>query len=285
VFWLFVASLFHHWQFTKKIFMKRIILFGAVILCACSSSHKAITGNVNCTSTYVDGKLFTALYQQKAAEYRALCLQAYNIARLRLDQYQPETNKPKAIVTDIDETILDNSPYAVHQGLQGKDYEPATWYEWTDKAAADTVPGGASFLKYAATKGIEIFYVTNREERERATTLKNLQLYNFPNADDAHFFPKQNTSSKETRRQTIASTHEIVMLLGDNLADFSNLFDKKPFDERLQNTNISIKDFGNRFIVLPNPVYGDWEGALFRYNYKLTQPQKDSVIKSTIKNY
>ena len=265
--------------------MKKIILIGSVILCACSSSHKVTTSNSSGNSIYVDGKLFTALYQQKAAEYRALCLQAYNIARLRLDQYQPETNKPKAIITDIDETIFDNSPYAVHQGLQGKDYVPATWYEWTDKSAADTVPGGASFLKYAASKGVEIFYITNREERERISTLRNLQQFNFPNADDAHFFPKQTTSSKETRRQTVAASHEIVMLLGDNLADFSNLFDKKPFEERLQNTNASTKDFGNRFIVLPNPNYGDWEGALFKYNYKLTQAQKDSVIKAGLKSF
>lgn len=266
--------------------MKKIILIGSVILCACSSSHKATTNNHGSgNSIYVDGKLYTAWYQQKAAEYRALCLQAYNIARLRLDQYQPETTKPKAIVTDIDETIFDNSPYAVHQGLQGKDYEPATWYEWTDKSAADTVPGGASFLQYAASKGVEIFYITNREERERASTIKNLQQFNFPNADDAHFLPKQNTSSKEIRRQFVSASHEIVMLLGDNLADFSNLFDKKTFDERLQNTNMSTRDFGNRFIVLPNPNYGDWEGALFRYNYKLTQAQKDSVIKAGLKSF
>lgn len=265
--------------------MKKIILIGSIVLCACNASHKATTNGSTCTGNYVGGKLFTALYQQKAAEYRALCLQAYNIARLRLDQYQPESNKPKAIITDIDETIFDNSPYAVHQGLQGKDYEPASWYQWTDKAAADTVPGGASFLKYASSKGIEIFYITNREERERVTTLKNLQLYNFPNADDAHFFPRQTTSSKEARRQTVAATHEIIMLLGDNLADFSNLFDKKQIDERLQNTNASTKDFGNRFIVLPNPNYGDWEGALFNYNYKLTQVQKDSIIKAGLKSF
>lgn len=264
--------------------MKKLIPGILIILLACKSTHVTNTTNSN-AGISLHGKIFTALYQQQAAEYRALCLQAYNIARLRLDTYQPVSTKPKAIITDIDETILDNSPYAVHQGLQDKEYEPATWYEWTDRSAADTVPGGASFLKYAASKGVEIFYITNREERERATTLKNLQQFNFPNADDAHFLPKQNTSSKEVRRQAVASTHEIVMLLGDNLADFSNLFDKKTINERLQNTNASANDFGNRFIVIPNPNYGDWEGALYKYNYKLTQSQKDSVIKSAVKNY
>lgn len=257
----------------------------AVVLCACSTKHiTATTGDQNNAGISINGKLFATIFQQKAAEYRALCLQAYNIARLRLDQYTPETNKPKAIITDIDETILDNSAYEAHQTLQGKDYDAASWYEWTDKSAADTLPGAASFLQYAASKGVEIFYITNREERERASTIKNLKRFGLPDADDAHFIPRQNTSSKETRRTGIAATHEIVMLLGDNLADFSDLFDKKNMDERLQNTNISSKDFGNRFIVLPNPVYGDWESSLFKFR-KLTQQQKDSVIRAEVKGY
>ncbi|MFT3911336.1 MAG: 5'-nucleotidase, lipoprotein e(P4) family [Ferruginibacter sp.] len=265
--------------------MKKILLAVSIFFTACSPTNIATTNSSTNKPISIDGKLFTTLFQQKAAEYRALCLQAFNIARLRLDAYQPQTNKPRAIITDIDETVLDNSPYEAHQTLQGKDYEQASWNEWTDKAAADTVPGGASFLKYAASKGVEIFYITNRGENERASTLKNLQQFSFPNADDAHFLPRGTTSSKETRRQTVASTHEIVMLLGDNLADFSSLFDKKPIDERLQNTNLSSKDFGNRFIVLPNPVYGDWEGALFKYSRELTGAQKDSIIRSAVKTY
>ncbi len=84
-------------------------------------------------------------------------------------------------------------------------------------------------------KGIEIFYVTNRAEAEREATLKNLQKYNFPYADDnAHLFLRGNTSYKEDRRQSIAAAHTIVMSLGDNRGDFSFLFDKKNVDERLE---------------------------------------------------
>ena len=265
--------------------MKKIIFVTSFFLIACSSRHLVNTPNISNTGISVNGKLFTTFYQQKAAEYRALCFQAYNIAAFRLDQYKPASDKPKAIVTDIDETVLDNSPYEAHQTLQGKDYEQDSWFAWTDRSAADTVPGAGSFLKYAASKNIEIFYITNREERERGSTIKNLQHYNLPNADDAHLLTRQTISGKEPRRQAVASTHEIILLLGDNLADFSNLFDKKTMEERLQNTNISEKDFGNRFIVLPNPVYGDWEGALFNYNRKLIQEQKDSVVRSVMKTY
>ena len=253
-------------------------------MAACSPKPLATNNNNSNASIVANGKLFATIFQQRSAEYRALCFQAYNIARLRLDNYKASTNKPKAIITDIDETILDNSPYEAHQVLQGKDYEPASWSEWTAKGSADTMPGAASFFKYAASQGVTIFYITNRDDKEKESTIRNLKMFNMPNADDAHYLGKQNISSKEARRQSVLSTHEIVMLLGDNLADFSSLFDKKPEDERLRNTNFSAPDFGNRFIVLPNPVYGDWESAMYNYG-RYTIAQKDSVMKSLIKAF
>ena len=108
-----------------------------------------------------------------------------------------------------------------------------------------------------------------------------------PNADTIHLILRQpnTSSSKEARRQNLKTTHTIVMLLGDNLSDFSALFDKKSYEERLQNTNRAAGEFGNTFIILPNPVYGDWEPALFQYNYKLTPAQKDSILKNWLKTY
>jgi len=263
--------------------MRKLFYVSVFFLVACSTKQ-VTTGNVNTDGTITgNGKLFATLYQQRAAEYRALCFQAFNIARYRVDEYKSLSSKPKAIVTDIDETVLDNSKYEAGRALQGKEYDPQTWNEWTAMGIADTLPGAVTFLKYAASKGITIFYVTNRDQKERTGTMKNLQRYNLPNADEAHLITRQNVSSKETRRQSINSTHEIMLFLGDNLADFSALFDKKSVDERLKNTNFSASDFGNRFIVLPNPVYGDWETSLYNYNYKLTRIQKDSIIRKEVK--
>lgn len=255
----------------------------------------SLTG-ISCTSTrqmtnpardnfVADGKLWTALWQQRAAEYRALCFQAYNIAHLRLDQHLlTGSNKPMAIVTDIDETVLDNSPNAVHQALKGKDYEQESWYEWTGKAACDTLAGSASFFRYAASKGVEVFYITNRDERERGATLANLRKYSFPNADSLHLLLKQTTSGKEARRQKVLKDHDIVLLLGDNLSDFSVIFDKQTEEARLKLTEEQSGAFGNKFIVLPNCTYGDWENAIFNYNYKLTPAQKEEIIKRILKN-
>ncbi len=259
----------------------------SMLIIACNTTHKLPGAGPNTApqNITINGKLFTTIFQQKSAEYRALCYQAYNIARLRIDTYKAPVNKPLAIITDIDETIFDNSIYAAYRGLQGKDYEPASWYEWTDKSAADTMPGAGSFLKYAAARGVEIFYVTNREQRERSSTLKNLQRFALPNADAAHLLTRVDVSSKEQRRIMMGTTHNIILLMGDNLADFSNLFDKKPQAERQGNTDLSASEFGNKFIIFPNPVYGDWEGALNKYDYGLTAAQKDSIIKKALISY
>jgi 5'-nucleotidase (lipoprotein e(P4) family) len=266
--------------------MKKYIFLITALVLGCTTVRQQTGNAVASPNLTADGKLFTALFQQRAAEYKALCFQAFNIAHIRVDEAltQPQS-KPLAIVTDIDETVLDNSAYDVKQSLRGKDYEQKSWEEWTGLAKADTVPGALPFLKYASSKGIKIFYLTNRAEAERKGTLANLVRFGFPDAVNENLILKQMVSSKESRRQTIAEKYNIIMLMGDNLADFSALFDKKPADERVKNTYASAAEFGKRFIVLPNPVYGDWEASVYQYNIKLNAAQKDSVIKSVLKSY
>lgn len=261
------------------------ILIIAFTFAACSASKKNI-GHSSPDQLVIDGKLWSSVFQQRAAEYKALCLQAYNLARLRVNEsLNMPPGKPKAIITDIDETFLDNSPYAVHQALAGKDFDAATWLEWTSKAAADTITGALSFFNYAASKNIEIFYITNRDEKDKAATLKNLQRFNFPFADNDHLMVRENTPGKEERREKVAASHDILLLLGDNLSDFSDLFDKKTEEERNKNVNILADEFGRKFIILPNFNYGGWEDAIYQNSRNRTLAQKDSLIKASLKGY
>ncbi len=230
------------------------------------------------------GKTWASIYQQRAAEYKALCFQAYNIAKMRLDiALKQHHTKPYAVVTDIDETLLDNSPYDAQRAVNNLDYDPKSWKEWTAKAICDTVPGAAAFFKYAAKRGVTVFYITNRDEDEREGTLKNLRLYGLPNTDNAHLLLRQKSSSKESRRQDVLKTHQIILLCGDNLADFDALYDNHPGeDNRTATTQKLMKQFGSRYIIIPNPSYDDWEGALFNYG-KFTNDQKDSIIKAKLR--
>lgn len=262
-----------------------VMLFG---LTACQTPKVATQEQQKPTSSHslqVDGKIYAAFFQQRAAEYQALSQQAYNVAKMRLDEaIAKKGSKPLAIVTDIDETFLDNSYYAVEMAKQGKIWTQDTWANWTSKGVATPLAGSLDFFQYAASKGVQIFYITNRYEVERPGTLANLQKYNYPLQSPQNLILRSKESSKETRRQNIAKDYDIVLLLGDSLTDFSSLFDNhKSEKERAAAVETLKAEFGKRFIVLPNVGYGDWESAIFDYKYDLSQEQRDSIIYEAAK--
>ena len=232
-----------------------------------------------------DQKLLPVLWQQYAAEYRALCYQAFNIAELRLEQAIKAKKKKLAIITDLDETILDNS-YSEAQALkEGKSYTPDGWKQWTDKSAATAVPGAVEFLQLAKKKGVSIYYISNRNNNEVASTLRNLQNLQLPDADTAHMLFVKDVSSKESRRQAVMKHHNVFMLLGDNLNDFTQFFEKGSSESRFAETDKVKAEWGRKFIVLPNATYGEWENALTNYQRGLSREKKDSTYFQLLKGY
>lgn len=267
-----------------KFSIRLLIAVSAISVAGCSSSRTGTDFKAKDFDPLAYGKILTAAYQQKAAEYKALCYQAYNVAQLRLDEFiTEETPLPKAIMTDVDETFLDNSPNQVHQSLLGKDFDNVSWHKWTDEASADTMPGALRFFQYAASKGVEIFYVTNRDQEERESTLRNLQKYGFPFADNFHLKLKSATSSKVSRRDSIELNYTIIMQLGDNLNDFDGAFEKRSVSQRGDQADADRSMFGKKYIILPNPSYGEWENALFNYQINLTPARKDSMLRAALR--
>lgn len=208
--------------------------------------------------------VMATLYQQTAGEYRALCFQAYNLGRLMLDKdlADKSIDKHRVVVLDIDETVLDNSPFQAKCILAGTSY-PDYWEEWCNMASAAAVPGALDFLRYAVSGGVEVFYVTNRKIHLKEATLKNLTALGFPYADDKHLMMRTTDNSKEPRRQELMKKYHISLLFGDNLNDFTNTFENLDVADRDAETDREWKQFGSRFIVLPNAMYGDWETALY----------------------
>jgi len=259
--------------------LKRLSICILLSICFSNTAWCQNAGPEKTIALLPAGPAWGALWQQRAAEYRALTYQAYNLAKLRLDiALASNTKEPKAIVTDIDETVLDNSPYFVREASKEKAYADSTWVKWTSEIRCDTVPGAYSFLKYAASKGVIIFYITNRFQIEQQATLKNLQKFNLPNADAEHLFLlNTESSSKEGRRRQITKTYDVVMLLGDNLGDFSSVFDDLSYQQRIKRVDKEQLEFGKRFIVFPNAMYGAWEDRLYS-NGDTTEKAKNSVL-------
>lgn len=265
----------------------RTLAFLAFTACLLTSSCQKKEVQKNSPVNDLNQTLVLAtLYYQHAAEMRALSYQAYNLGKMKLDEMLAKGDDPSklAIVLDIDETVLDNSPSEA-QNIKDTLSFPGSWNNWVDSAKAEALPGAVEFLKYADAKGVKIFYISNREEVSRAATIKNLTEKEFPQVLDDHILLKTTESGKESRRQVVEKDHKIILLFGDNLADFARLFDKQSTDRRNFLVDSLYTEFGNRFIVLPNPMYGGWLDALYNNQKGLSPEQKNKIQHDMLQGF
>jgi len=273
-----------------------IALYAVTILFGCKSHEfsvneneqkKKLTKNINIPIR--EYAIQSILWQQHAAEYRALSYQAFNLAQIQLDNIianKMDIKQPLAIVTDIDETVLSNSAYSGKQVELDEDYNSVRWTEWVKQKKAKAIPGAFDFFNYVKSIGIEVFYISNRSIKNIDETIENLKMIGFPFADEVHVLLKDSLSEKEARRLQIQETHEIVLLLGDNLSDFSEVFNDGSTTERNNKADSLKATFGLKFIVLPNSIYGDWEtNGILEGKYDWTTFQKDSIRHKKIRSY
>ncbi|MBL6646859.1 MAG: 5'-nucleotidase, lipoprotein e(P4) family [Flavobacteriaceae bacterium] len=227
--------------------MKKLILLFllVVVFAGCTTEHSR--------------KDHSIFWQKNSAEYHALCIQAYNIAKTKLDKAIAEqSNQPLAIVADIDETILNNLPYNQMLIDSSQSFNQKTWSEWVNKQIATPIPGALDFFNYASKQDVEIIYLSNRSVENYAPTKANLISAGFPFEQETIMLLRGDDGNKESRRNQL-SDYNIVLLLGDNLADFDERFYKKSNQTRIEDVNSLAHLFGDKFIVFPNLIYGTWE--------------------------
>ena len=252
-----------------------------LILFSCQPNEK----NQDSGLTYNSQEYLVAstLFTQQSAEYRALCYQAYHLAEMRLLQLKDSLPERAAVVLDLDETVLDNSPYTAWQIQSGNPYSKATWAKWVALGKAEAVPGAKQFLAFADSLGIELYYVSNRDTSGLKATMKNMANLGLPQVEANHFFLKSTTSDKTERRQQIADMGaHTVLFIGDNLGDFKHAFDDVSNEKRKATIDRLSHEVGTQFIALPNALYGEWEGAVYSYDWGLSDQQRDSARKANL---
>ena len=223
--------------------------------------------------------LFATLWQQTSAEYRAAALQAYDEARETLpialadsswtaavEQEGDFSMLPSAVVLDVDETVLDNSPQQARTILAGGSFDPAAWGAWVNEARAPAVPGAREFLALADSLGVAVFYVTNRDQPLEEATRRNLEAEGLPLDPEVDTVLTRGEregwgSDKTSRREAVAERYRIVLLVGDDFNDFVAARLSRAARDRLVESYADR--WGDRWIMIPNPVYGSWEGALY----------------------
>lgn len=236
--------------------------------------------------------LRATLWVQTAAEFPALYLQAYRagIAVLPLaladrdwtaapvEQRSGYQDLPPAVVLDIDETVLDNSPYQARRIEAQGEFTPESWSEWVLEGTAEPLPGALEFTRQAEALGVTVLYVSNREAEVEEATRENLRRAGFPLGDgtDDRILSRSERpdwgSDKTTRRAHIAERYRILVLAGDDLNDFVPARISR--EERSALVERYRGFWGERWIILPNPIYGSWESAVTEWRTDLTPEER-----------
>ena len=240
--------------------------------------------------------IMSVLYQQTAAERLAGSLQTFRSAKQALDNAladpswsalpgQDIQGKKPAIIVDVDETVLDNTAYEARMILDGTKY-PEGWVSWGKEASATEVPGAKDFLNYAAAKGITIFYVTNRVAELKEATKENLTKLgiHWDQTRETVLMRGENNwdSDKGPRRTLVGNEYRILLMAGDNLGDFVDAKDNNLSPSNRANIVKDYADYwGVKWFMLQNIAYGDWEGALYDFDYSLSP---DEVHNTRLKS-
>ncbi len=243
-----------------------------IVLWSCNSGQKAnVTEEEKVVIETSEYQLNSTLWVQQSAEYQACCYQAFNHAKLALDTRMnlASNDKPLAVVLDIDETLLDNSYFQANLIETNTSYTKENWKEWTDKECATATPGAIDFLNYVKSKGVEIIYISNRRENELEASFVNMEKLGFPEVSKENYFFRSDESSKINRRAMVNEKYNIILLVGDNLNDFDGIFEQREQNMGKDIVENNKNKFGLEYIILPNPMYGNWEQAL-PYNEQKT---------------
>lgn len=276
----------------------------AVLLIQSYNRNKELQTQIITKEQMVYENLKGAAAWQMSAEAQGLMMQAFETAKNRLDDAIAEngdTGEGLAIITDMDDTLVDGVHYTTDLMLGGK-RNNVQFAQFLMTDACNALPGALDFLNYAKQNGVEIFYVTNRSEKGYKSTeegyqnkngydenqdsiaddlgismyeisLKQLKYLKFPYADEEHLIlnnaVKDSPRSKESARQSIiAKGFQIAMLLGDDINDFTDDFEKDAVTRADQATDADYQDkWGKEWIVLPNAVYGSWYNAIPEKNF------------------
>ncbi len=237
-----------------------------------------------------DDNLNAVLWMQRSEEYRALAEQTYRAAAGTLDRALKQkhwdalvpaergnavTRLKPAVVMDIDETVLDNSPYQARLVRDGKEYDEPSWDRWVAEKKAKAIPGVVDFARAANAKGVTVLYISNRAVHLKDATLANLRAEGLPVADDSVFLGlgsvvegcMQKGSEKNCRRQLAGRTYRVLMQFGDQLGDFVEV-SANTEQARGQLLQQYHDWFGERWWMLPNPSYGGWESATFGNDFR-----------------
>jgi acid phosphatase len=230
--------------------------------------------------------LEAVLWTQRSVEYKANALTVFSLAKIRLDEALADkgwTAAPNeqtgdfaalapAVVLDVDETLLDNSLYQVWLLKNDQTFSTATWNKFCADQVSLAVPGAVDFTRYAESKGVKVFYLTNRDGTTEKDTRANMEKLGFPMGGNVDTFLMQGErpewgSAKSARRAFITKDYRVLLNIGDNFGDFDDRYRSSEAD-RVKAFESDKGYWGKQWLMLANPTYGSFDSATFGHDFK-----------------
>jgi len=247
--------------------------------------------------------LLANLWMQRAVEYRANTLTVYALARIRLDEALADRNwtaapgeqmgdfqnLPPAVVLDVDETVLDNSKYQVWLMRADQSFSTKSWNQFCAARISAAIPGAVEFTRYAESKGVKVFYVTNRGAETEKDTRENMATLGFPMGGNVDTFLMQGekpdwTGAKSTRRSAIAKDYRVLLNIGDNLGDFDDRY-RSSEAERVKAYEAGMAYWGKQWLMLPNPTYGSFDTAPYGHDFKKSRDEQRKAKRDVLESW
>jgi 5'-nucleotidase (lipoprotein e(P4) family) len=249
-----------------------------------------------------DGLLAT-LWMQHSVEYKGNALTVFALAKIRLDQALADktwtaapneqkgdfANLAPAVVLDVDETILDNSLYQAWMLKNNQTFSTKTWNQFCADQVSLAIPGAVDFTKYADSKGVKVFYITNRDASTEKDTRANMEKLGFPMGGNVDTFLMQGEqkdwgSAKSARRAFVAKDYRILLNMGDNFGDFDDRYRSSPA-ERMKAFEEDMAYWGKQWLMLPNPTYGSFDSATYGHDFKKPQAEQRKAKWDVIQSW
>ncbi len=205
-------------------------------------------------------------WSRNSAEHTAIFLQTYRVAG---DQIRAlSRSKPAgrwAVILDADETVLDNSTYQKRRADLDSAFSEVSWSSWVAERAAPALPGAVEFTRTVRDLGGKVVIVTNRDETGCPATRQNLAAVGIP--ADLVLCKPAGPSDKNPRFLAVQdgtaspalAAQQVLMWVGDNILDFPTMS-----QAARDSAQTIFNDYGRRFILLPNPMYGSWERNTYK---------------------
>ncbi|BDU51385.1 HAD family acid phosphatase [Haliovirga abyssi] len=215
------------------------------------------------------------LWMQDGAEYKSLVHQAFNIAEKRVR----EDKMIKKVFVRVDEVLLDNTPYFAWLLKSNEKDTIENRNRWYSSLDAEAVDGAVEFINYLNKNNVEVKLITSRDRNVYDVTIRNMNKAGFK------ALTLNNLISESDFDSYVKNGGKYTAIVTNDLNDFSSKIDGKNYRERKAFADNQKNDFGKKWVIIPNVLYGDFETSLSKGYDNLDNNKKANVKIETLNEW